>query len=107
MITKQLLAEIIAKKHGLNPIGTKKVIDETFELITDALLNKEHIFIFNFGYFKPYLRKGRPFASNLKTSKSRGILQKGKNVWVVKFIMSKRLKEKIKEYAPLPEKTEQ
>jgi hypothetical protein len=38
MLNKKLIAEIIANKYGLNLIGTNKVVDETFNIIKEALV---------------------------------------------------------------------
>ena len=57
MLNKKLIAKFIADKYQLNRIGVIKVVDETFSIIKEALLDGEVIKIREIGTFFTPIRK--------------------------------------------------
>lgn len=58
-MTKKDIVMKIAEETGIKQIHVKKVVQETFDKITDALNKGENIELRNFGVFKVRTRKGR------------------------------------------------
>lgn len=54
----EIIVEVAEKTHVSN-VDAKRVIDATFELIEDALLNGQSVNIKNFCVFEPKQKSGR------------------------------------------------
>lgn len=58
-LTKREIVMKIAEETGLKQIHVKKVVQKTFDTITEALNQGQNIELRNFGIFKVRTRKGR------------------------------------------------
>ncbi|MBU1061739.1 MAG: integration host factor subunit beta [Candidatus Omnitrophica bacterium] len=58
-MTKKDIVAKIAGESGIKQIDVKKIVQMTFDTITDALAKGEKIELRNFGVFKTKSRKGR------------------------------------------------
>lgn len=56
-MTKKDIIEKISNRTGIKSVVVKKIVQESFNVIRDALLAGEHIEIRNFGVFKVKIRK--------------------------------------------------
>jgi len=90
-VTKKDIVMKIAEETGLKQIHVKKVVQETFDKIIDALNQGQSIELRNFGIFKVRVRKGR-MGRNPRTGAQVPIPDKK----VVTFKPGLIMKEKIK-----------
>lgn len=90
-ITKRDIVMKIAEETGLKQIHVKKVVQETFDKIIDALNQGQTIELRNFGVFKARVRKGR-MGRNPRTGTQVPIPDKK----VVTFRPGLIMKEKVK-----------
>ena len=58
-LNKNRIIELVAERVHLSHAEAKSAIDETFDLITKALLNGESVNIKNFCVFEPKTKAGR------------------------------------------------
>jgi DNA-binding protein HU-beta len=58
-MNKKELADRIAGKHGLSKANAKRIIDDVFDDIGDALSNGKDVAIDRFGKFRTSARKAR------------------------------------------------
>ncbi len=58
-LNKNRIIELVAEKIHLSHVDAKAAVDETFELITKALLKGEAVNIKNFCVFEPKTKAGR------------------------------------------------
>ena len=90
MLTKTDIIEMISKEYGLSKAEAKRIIESTQEIITNALVEEDKIFLSGFGTFDIRQRKERN-GRNPQTGEALTIpAQKA-----VGFKVSKKLKEKV------------
>jgi len=65
MMTKKELADITAKKTGLNQTESKKLMDATFEVLAGYLSVQKDVTIPHFGTFDVHVRKRHKFYNML------------------------------------------
>lgn len=58
-LNKNEIIEIVAEATHISKVEVKKVIDTTFDLITDTLLDGQSVNIKNFCVFEPKTKSGR------------------------------------------------
>lgn len=58
-LNKNEIIEIVAEATHISKVESKKVIDATFELIMDTLLDGQSVNIKNFCVFEPKTKAGR------------------------------------------------
>ncbi len=74
-MTKKEIIMKIADETGLKQVEVKKVVQRTFDIITDSLENDDKVELRNFGIFKVKTRKGR-LGRNPRTGESVSIPDK-------------------------------
>lgn len=90
-VTKKDIVMKIAEDTGIKQIHVKKVVQETFDNLVDALNQGQTIELRNFGVFKVRTRKGR-MGRNPRTGEQVSIPDKK----VVSFKPGLIMKEKVK-----------
>jgi len=58
-LNKNKIIELVAEKAHLSHVDAKTAVDETFDLIAEALLNDQAVNIKNFCVFEPKTKAGR------------------------------------------------
>lgn len=58
-LNKNEIIEIVSEAVHVSKVDTKKIIDATFELIQDTLLDGQSVNIKNFCVFEPKTKSGR------------------------------------------------
>lgn len=58
-LNKNEIIELVAESAHVSKVDAKKVIDSTFELISDALVRGQSVNIKNFCVFEPKTKSGR------------------------------------------------
>lgn len=89
-MNKSDLADRIAGKHGLSKASAKRIVDDVFDDIGDALASGKDVAIDRFGKFRTSMRKARK-GLNPRTGKPITI-KASKNA---AFKAAKRLKDRI------------
>jgi len=66
-MTKREIVKLIAEKHDQSQVLVKEIVQETFDLIVQSVVNEGRIELRNFGVFEVKLRKPRQ-ARNPRTN---------------------------------------
>ncbi len=90
-LTKRDIVLKIAEKTGIKQIHVKKVVQETFDNIIDALKEGQTIELRNFGVFKVRTRKGR-MGRNPRTGEEVSIPDRKTVSFKSGLMMKKKLK---------------
>ena len=90
-LTKKEIVMKIAEKTGLKQIHVKKVVQKTFDNITEALNRGQTIELRNFGVFKVRARKGRQ-GRNPRTGEKISIPDKKVVTFKPGLIMKKKVR---------------
>ena len=91
-LNKNEIIEIVAEATHFSKVDTKKIIDATFELIADSLLDGQSVNIKNFCVFEPKTKSGR---KGTHPKKHTVIDIKAKNT--VTIHLAKEFKERLNE----------
>ena len=90
-MTKKEIVKDISEKSGLTQLKTKEIVQQTFDSITQALIQNGRIELRNFGVFEVKTRKQRK-ARNPRTGEEVFVPEKK----VVSFKPGKEMMDKIR-----------
>ena len=91
-MTKKEIVKTISDKIGLTQLKTKKIVQEAFDAIVDALVEEKRIELRNFGVFEVKKRAARK-ARNPRTGDKVDVPEK----YVVTFKPGKEMEQRVKE----------
>jgi len=91
-VTKKEIVKTISDKIGLTQLKTKKIVQETFDAIVEALVEEKRIELRNFGVFEVKKRAARK-ARNPRTGDKVDVPEK----YVVTFKPGKEMEQRVRE----------
>ncbi len=91
-MTKKEIVKTISEKIGLTQLKTKRIVQEAFDAIVDALVEEKRIELRNFGVFEVKKRAARK-ARNPRTGEKVFVAEK----YVVTFKPGKEMEERVRE----------
>lgn len=91
-MTKKEIVKTISENIGLTQLKTKKIVQETFDAIVEALVDEKRIELRNFGVFEVKKRAARK-ARNPRTGEKVFVAEK----YVVTFKPGKEMEERVRQ----------
>ena len=91
-MTKKEIVKTISEKIGLTQLKTKRIVQETFDAIVEALVEEKRIELRNFGVFEVKKRAARK-ARNPRTGEKVFVSEK----YVVTFKPGKEMEERVRQ----------
>lgn len=98
-MTKKEIVKAIAEKYDQSQVLVKDIVQETFNLIVDTLVQEGRIELRNFGVFEVKLRKARR-ARNPKTNQAVTVGAKKVVTFQAGKVMEERAKDAVKVVEP-------